>query len=76
VKPWDVVVFGDGGARAYRRTPDADPAHLCHNVVVAIDPARNLNNGQPSALATWIAALGGAAAAFSQRAPGASVQVA
>lgn len=55
--PWDIVVFGDGGSRRYRRTPDADPAHLYHNVVVAIDPARELNNGQPGALATWIGAL-------------------
>jgi protein-L-isoaspartate(D-aspartate) O-methyltransferase len=55
--PWEIVLFGDGGARSYRRTPDADPAHVLHNVVVAIDPARNLNNGQPGALATWIASL-------------------
>lgn len=52
--PWDVVVFGDGGTPSYRKTRDADPAGILHNVVVAIDPARNLNNGQPSALANWM----------------------
>jgi len=55
--PWDVVVFGDGGRPSYRRTADADPARILHNVVVAIDPSRNLNNGQPSALASWIGLL-------------------
>ncbi|HZS52771.1 MAG TPA: methyltransferase domain-containing protein [Bryobacteraceae bacterium] len=40
---------GDGKAE--------DPRQLYHNVVVAIDPSRHLNNGQPSALATWIDAL-------------------
>ncbi|HYH86244.1 MAG TPA: methyltransferase domain-containing protein [Pyrinomonadaceae bacterium] len=44
---------GDG----YRTTPDADPAHLYHNVLVAIDAARRLNNGQPSSLAAWLDAL-------------------
>jgi protein-L-isoaspartate(D-aspartate) O-methyltransferase len=40
----------------YRVTPDADVHHLYHDVVVAIDPVRQLNNGQPSALARWIEA--------------------
>ena len=48
---------GRSGLDDYRRTPDADPAHVYHNVLVAIDPARKLNNGQPSALAIWMAAL-------------------
>jgi len=34
-----------------------DPRDLCHNVLIAIDSARFLNNGQPSALARWIDAL-------------------
>ena len=34
-----------------------DPGDLCHNVLVAIDAGRQLNNGQPSALAAWISAL-------------------
>src|SRR5258706_14226972 len=41
----------------YRMTPDDDPRHLYHNVLVAIDPARSLNNGQPSANLAWIDSL-------------------
>jgi protein-L-isoaspartate(D-aspartate) O-methyltransferase len=32
----------------YWTTEDADPRHLCHDVLIAIDEARRLNNGQPS----------------------------
>ena len=32
----------------YWTTEDADPTHLYHDVLVAIDETRNLNNGQPS----------------------------
>src|ERR1041384_190486 len=40
------------------RTPRAgDPRHIYHNVLVAIDPARQLHNGLPSALAQWIEAV-------------------
>ena len=38
-------------------TEDDDPKHLYHNILVAIDPARGLNNGQPSFLAYLIDAL-------------------
>jgi len=41
--PW--LVMGDD--RTYWRTPDDDPAHVYHNVLLAIDPARELNNGHP-----------------------------
>ncbi len=34
-----------------------DPRHLYHNVVAVIDAGRDLNNGQPGALARWISAL-------------------
>jgi protein-L-isoaspartate(D-aspartate) O-methyltransferase len=34
-----------------------DPRHLYHNVVVVLDAAGDINNGQPSALARWISAL-------------------
>lgn len=44
-------------ASYYRETADADPKHLYHNVLVAIDPKRCLNNGQPSFLATLIDSL-------------------
>jgi protein-L-isoaspartate(D-aspartate) O-methyltransferase len=58
--PW--TVLGDaadamaamGGAPRYRTTPDADPAHVYHNVAIAIDPARQLFNGQPGTLAVYL----------------------
>ena len=34
--------------REYWTTEDADPRHLYHDVLIAIDEARGLNNGQPS----------------------------
>jgi len=37
-----------------RATPDADPGRVYHNIVVAIDPARQLFNGQPGTLAVWL----------------------
>ena len=51
--PWRVLHLADG----YWTTRDADPRHLYHNVLVAIDPARQLHNGLPSALAQWIEAV-------------------
>lgn len=41
----------------YRSTEDDDPRHLYHNVLIAIDAERMLNNGQPSGLAIWLDAL-------------------
>jgi protein-L-isoaspartate(D-aspartate) O-methyltransferase len=38
----------------YVRTSDADPRHLYHNVLVAIDAGRGLNNGAPALLAALI----------------------
>jgi protein-L-isoaspartate(D-aspartate) O-methyltransferase len=38
-------------------TPTDDPRDLYHNVLVGLDPAKDINNGQPSALARWIDAL-------------------
>lgn len=49
-------VFGQGGPP--RQTPDADPRHVYHNVAIAIDPARQLFNGQPGTLGVLIDALG------------------
>jgi protein-L-isoaspartate(D-aspartate) O-methyltransferase len=34
--------------QGYWTTEDADPRHLYHDVLIAIDEARRLNNGQPS----------------------------
>src|SRR5262249_10938004 len=56
--PWQIFSLKHGmGAPEYRPTPDANPEHVHHNVVVAIDTARKLNNGQPSALAPAMEAL-------------------
>lgn len=39
---------------APRPTPDADPARVYHNVAIAIDPERQLFNGQPGTIGAWI----------------------
>ena len=59
--PWQIpiidtcgAVVGGAGQTKYRSTEDADPRRLYHNVSIAIDPSRNLNNGQPGSLASWI----------------------
>ena len=49
--PWQVRSPGFEG---YWTTKNADPKHLYHNVLVAIDPSRWLNNGHPSFLASLI----------------------
>jgi protein-L-isoaspartate(D-aspartate) O-methyltransferase len=53
--PWLLTspVLGSG----YRLTPDDDPRWLYDNVLVALDADRNLNNGEPAALARWLDAL-------------------
>jgi len=60
--PW--TILGDGGdtfmmttAPRSRRTPDADPSRVYHNVAIAIEPDRQLFNGQPATLAVWLDAL-------------------
>jgi protein-L-isoaspartate(D-aspartate) O-methyltransferase len=60
--PW--TVLSDSGERSMmgtgvrtRLTPDADPARVHHNIAVAIDPERQLFNGQPGTLGAWIDAL-------------------
>lgn len=60
--PWQVA-SGDAramaamGVAALAYRPITEPRHLYHNVVVVLDIVRDINNGQPSALATWIGAL-------------------
>jgi protein-L-isoaspartate(D-aspartate) O-methyltransferase len=56
--PWTVMADSDvmAGMRL-RATPDADPARIHHNIAVAIDPTRQLFNGQPGTLGVWIDAL-------------------
>ncbi len=53
--PWLLTSPALGGR--YQRTPDDDPRRLYDNVLVALDPDRNLNNGEPAALARWLDAL-------------------
>ena len=60
--PWLILnpfhmVDESNEASYYRQTADADPKHLYHNVLVAIDAQRCLNNGQPSFLAILIDSL-------------------
>src|SRR6185369_14647556 len=60
--PWRVgspevrALAAAGMARAAYVTVD-EPQHLYHNVVVVLDEAGDINNGQPSALAHWINGL-------------------
>jgi protein-L-isoaspartate(D-aspartate) O-methyltransferase len=60
--PWevpsaDVKGLSALGAMQMSYTPVDDPRHLYHNVLVVLDKAGDINNGQPSALARWIEAL-------------------
>ncbi|CEJ12847.1 Protein-L-isoaspartate O-methyltransferase [bacterium YEK0313] len=50
--PWRIL-----RGRRYVRTPDANPVHLYRNVLVALDAARGINNGEPLLHAAWIAAV-------------------
>jgi protein-L-isoaspartate(D-aspartate) O-methyltransferase len=51
--PWSISL----GGHDYVKTPDDDPAYLYQNTLVALDSARGLNIGQPSAHALWLAAI-------------------
>jgi protein-L-isoaspartate(D-aspartate) O-methyltransferase len=46
--PWHVRGTAAGAAGRDFDTPDADPRHVYHDVVVSIDSDRRLNNGGPS----------------------------
>jgi protein-L-isoaspartate(D-aspartate) O-methyltransferase len=50
--PWRLR--SDARYDGYRVTPDADPRHVYHNVLVALDEIRKINNGSPS---LWAFAL-------------------
>ena len=52
--PWTIRSETDYFTGKPRRTRDADPRRICHNVAVAIDPERQLFNGAPSVLASCI----------------------
>jgi protein-L-isoaspartate(D-aspartate) O-methyltransferase len=53
--PWRLCA-ADAGLRnfAYYDSPDDHPRHVYHNVPIALDESRTLNNGQPSTLAAWM----------------------
>ena len=60
--PWTVLAdsgeaFMMGSGPRTRATPDADPARVYHNIAVAIEPERQLFNGQPGTLGVWIDTL-------------------
>jgi protein-L-isoaspartate(D-aspartate) O-methyltransferase len=57
--PWTVLAESTFGMSlpATRLTVDADPARVSHNIAVAIDPSRQLFNGQPGTVGLWIDAL-------------------
>lgn len=49
--PWTMRGFFEGG----NYSPDGDdPALVHHNVAIAIDPSRELFNGQPGLIARWL----------------------
>jgi protein-L-isoaspartate(D-aspartate) O-methyltransferase len=54
--PWRVL--SPIGGPDYWTTDDADPRRPCHDVLVAIDETRRLNNGQPSLWAALFDRLG------------------
>lgn len=56
--PWQIVIPDVmTGATQYVVTPDADPRRIYHNVVIALDRSRDLSNGHPGTLATYLNAL-------------------
>src|SRR5260370_4611766 len=64
--PWQIAspdprgssIGGTAISTTYRATHDADPRHLHDNIPIAICPSRQLNNGPPITLATWLDTLG------------------
>lgn len=55
--PWRLIVPRSDVNELFT-TPDSDPAHLYHDVLVTIDAARGINNGQPSLWARAFDRLG------------------
>lgn len=51
--PWTIRADRSGP----RTTGDDDPRHVYQNVSIAVDAARDLYNGQPGLVATWIESL-------------------
>ncbi len=57
--PWDIATPDPArpGSVVYHKTPDADPRHVYHNVLIATDASRELNNGHPATLTACLDAL-------------------
>ena len=58
--PWNVLSLDaivPGAMSRPRVTADSDPGRVYHNIGIAIDLSRQLFNGHPSTLASWIDAL-------------------
>jgi protein-L-isoaspartate(D-aspartate) O-methyltransferase len=51
--PWRIV-----GQRGSWTTDDADPRHVYHNALIALDEPKGINNGQPSLWAQFFDQLG------------------
>ena len=60
--PWSILTVGPWCAwppgPSYVQTPDDDPAFLYQDVLVALDPARGINIGEPGLHARCLDALG------------------
>src|SRR2546425_211982 len=54
--PWNLLRPSEM-AQGYQLTADDDPRHLYDTVLVALDPARGLNNGEPSSLLRFLDTL-------------------
>jgi len=50
--PWSILVD-----RTSILTPTADPFHLYQNILVVLDKAQGINNGEPLLHAAWIGAV-------------------
>ena len=60
--PWQIgsaeqMALSSVGMGSATYTTTEDPRDVCHNVLIALDAAHHINNGQPSLLARWIEAL-------------------
>jgi protein-L-isoaspartate(D-aspartate) O-methyltransferase len=53
--PWKIVRFVF--PLKYEESPDANPARVYDDVLVALDAPRGLNNGLPSGIARWLDAM-------------------
>jgi protein-L-isoaspartate(D-aspartate) O-methyltransferase len=51
--PWRVL-----GPEGFFTTEDADPRHVYHDVLIALDESKSINNGQPSMWARFFDQLG------------------